>query len=291
MNTVAKLIGFAAGLVLVFGAAAVAGGAFDPAPPRSAAAERAMGAGATDAMGAHTDRAMDAESGTAMQVRGLSVADKGLRLAVADEAFARGQAKPLRFRIVDENGVVVRDFDVEHTKRMHLIVVRRDLTNFQHLHPVQQPDGSWTTPLRLDTAGSYRIFADFSHDGEPLTLASDLRVDGPATLESLPRPAFSVRTDDGYEVRLHSRAARAGEEAELAFTVLRGGKPVEVQPYLGANGHLVALREGDLAFLHVHPTEGVRFQSTFPTTGRYRLFLQFKHAGHVHTAAFTEDVS
>ena len=65
---------------------------------------------------------------------------------------------------------------------------------------------------------------------------------------------------------------------------------MKVEPYLGANGHLVALREGDLAFLHVHPTEGVQFESTFPTVGRYRLFLQFKHEGRVHTAAFTQEV-
>ena len=77
----------------------------------------------------------------------------------------------------------------------------------------------------------------------------------------------------------------------MRFSVSRNGVPVQVEPYLGANGHLVALREGDLAFLHVHPTEGVQFESTFPTTGRYRLFLQFKHAGRIHTVAFTKEVA
>ena len=72
-------------------------------------------------------------------------------------------------------------------------------------------------------------------------------------------------------------------------------EPVAVEPYLGAGGHLVALREGDLAYLHVHPTGGpgsgpVSFMTEFPTEGRYRLFLQFKHEGKVHTAAFTRDV-
>ncbi len=63
--------------------------------------------------------------------------------------------------------------------------------------------------------------------------------------------------------------------------------------YLGAKGHLVALREGDLAFLHVHPDANrLRFEATFPTPGRYRLFLQFKTTdGRVHTAAFTREVS
>lgn len=69
----------------------------------------------------------------------------------------------------------------------------------------------------------------------------------------------------------------------------------DIEPYLGARGHLVALREGDLAYLHVHPesdaTEGrdIRFAVEYPSAGRYRLFLQFKHEGRVHTAAFTRE--
>ena len=77
----------------------------------------------------------------------------------------------------------------------------------------------------------------------------------------------------------------------FAVTVTRDGAPVETEPYLGAGGHLVALREGDLAFLHVHPTEGLGFMATFPSAGRYRLFLQFVHAGQVRTVAFTQAVA
>jgi hypothetical protein len=58
---------------------------------------------------------------------------------------------------------------------------------------------------------------------------------------------------------------------------------------------LVALREGDLAYLHVHPGDeagdSVPFMTEFPSAGRYRLYLQFKHAGRVHTAEFTQDVA
>ena len=64
--------------------------------------------------------------------------------------------------------------------------------------------------------------------------------------------------------------------------------PVALQPYLGARGHLVVLREDDLAFLHVHPTgDGVEFETELAKDSRYRLYLQFKHAGRVHTAEFT----
>jgi hypothetical protein len=93
-------------------------------------------------------------------------------------------------------------------------------------------------------------------------------------------------------VRLSEGASRAGAESELGFTVTRDGRPVAVQDYLGAKGHLVALRQGDLAFLHVHPDEdSLRFMATFPTAGTYRLFLQFQTGGRVHTAALTQEVS
>ena len=111
-------------------------------------------------------------------------------------------------------------------------------------------------------------------------------------------PAPDAVSDGGYDVRLDAGHARPGAEAGLRFTVSRDGRPVTTEPYLGAGGHLVALREGDLAFLHVHPTEGehdepaagVGFAATFPTEGRYRLFLQFKHEGAVQTVAFTQEV-
>ena len=96
----------------------------------------------------------------------------------------------------------------------------------------------------------------------------------------------------GVDRALARAGARPGEEADLRFTVTKHGKPVATEPYLGAGGHLVALREGDMAFLHVHPTsdDAVRFAATFPTEGRYRLFLQFKHEGRVQTVAFTQEV-
>ncbi len=225
-------------------------------------------------------------------VRGLAVAENGLRLELADPELERGRAEDLRFRIVDERGRAARDFDIEHEKRMHLIVARRDLTGFQHLHPTMDEDGTWSTPLQLDDAGSYRVFADFVREGEATTLAGDLRVDGTADLQPLPAPEPRTVSDGGYDVGIDAGDARPGAETQLRFTITKDGAPVKTEPYLGAGGHLVALRDGDLAFLHVHPTEhdSVEFAATFPTAGHYRLFLQFQHEGRVHTAAFTQEV-
>jgi hypothetical protein len=268
---------FSAVLAVVFGGATLAGAAIGPAPEPEAPEE-------------HTEMA-DTHAAEPRALRGLAIAEDGLRVVVDDPELQRGRSEQLRFRIVAEDGSTVRDFDVEHERRMHLIVARRDLTGFQHLHPEQAADGSWRTNVRLDEAGSYRLFADFAHDGEAQTLATDLRVDGPADLRALPAPTATAKSDGGYDLTLDAAHARPGEEAELRFTITREGRPVKTEPYLGAGGHLVALREGDLAFLHVHPMDdSVRFAATFPTEGRYRLFLQFKHDGQVQTAAFTQEV-
>ena len=81
----------------------------------------------------------------------------------------------------------------------------------------------------------------------------------------------------------------AGEESELEFVVRHDGEVVnDLDDYLGAKGHLVALRDGDLAYLHVHPEEDrLLFETEFPTAGTYRLYLQFDHGGTVRTGELT----
>jgi hypothetical protein len=278
-----RLALFALALVALFGVGALAGRVLAPSSSEAG----------SESHGAHAEMEMAADP-----VRGLAVAEHGLRLVVERPELTRGAERELRFRIVAADGEAVRSFDLEHSRRLHLIVVRRDLSGFQHLHPRMRPDGTWAVPLTLSAAGSYRLFADFSHAGEPTTLAGDLRVDGGANLRELPAPSRTARGDGGLEVRLREAPAGAGEEASLDFEVARDGRPVALDDYLGAGGHLVALRAGDLAFLHVHPEDApaaaargaVGFRATFPSAGRYRLFLQFKVDGRVHTVAFTREV-
>ena len=290
MTAPIRLAAFAAAVALLSGGAAAAGGAIDPkgtdesAPHESMETSTPTSDGDSQGSGGHAGGAARSRD-AADPVRGLAVAEDGVRFELATTELPRRRDAALRYRIVDAQGATVRDFDVEHERRMHLIVVRRDLAGFQHLHPKQAGDGSWAARVRLDDAGSYRVFADFARDGERHTLGADLRVDGTADLRDLPAPAATARTGDGYEV------TAIEQDAGTSFRIARDGSPVKVEPYLGAGGHLVALREGDLAFLHVHPTgAGTDFAVEFPTPGRYRLFLQFKHEGRVRTAAFTRVV-
>jgi hypothetical protein len=235
-------------------------------------------------------------AGGSAQAGGLAVAANGLLLSPDRTRLRPGQATDFTFRILDHAGQPVTSFVEQHERAMHLILVRRDLSGFQHLHPTMQVDGTWTTGMTLPTAGVWRAFADFATDREAATLGIDLFVAGQFDPADLPAPGSTAATD-GYEMILRRAGTSAGQPTELTFQVARDGQPVEdLEPYLGARGHLVALREGDLGFLHVHPTDAatpgasISFGATLPSAGRYRLFLQFQHRGAVQTAAFTLEV-
>jgi len=195
------------------------------------------------------------------------------------------------FRITGPGDDPVTAFDVVHERQLHFIVVRRDGTDFQHVHPEMDASGTWRVPLTVPAAGVYRAFADFTPTGGPATtLGVDLFAPGDfrPTAHAPSRSAVV----DGYTVTLDGDL-RAGALSPLTLAVGRDGAPVVVQPYLGSYGHLVALRDGDLAYLHVHPrTDGapgsaVRFDAEVPSTGTYRLFFDFQVDGVVRTADFT----
>jgi hypothetical protein len=283
MNTASKVSLFAVALVAAFGATWAAGATVGPlggAVPPSA-----------DGM-AHGDENAGSEPAAALPP-GLSVAANGYSLQVASETIATGEPRPFSFRISGPDGSPITKFEVQHEKLLHLVLVRRDGSRYQHLHPQMAADGTWTTPLALPAAGSYRVFADFTPEGgTKTTLGADVQAPGAFEPEQYGEDSRSS-TVDGYTVRLDG-ALRAGSESQVTASVTRDGRPVtDLQPYLGANGHLVALRGADLAYLHVHPRAEagsgpeVKFLVEVPTSGRYRLFLDFQHNGTVRTAEFT----
>ncbi|MFI6256114.1 DUF4402 domain-containing protein [Micromonospora zamorensis] len=235
--------------------------------------------------------AASTDQGTATEPGGLAVSSAGFTLAPLTTEFAAGRPGQLRFQVRDVQRRPVTRFAVVHDKPMHLIVVRRDLTGYQHLHPTMAADGTWSVPLTLAQSGVWRAYADFTVVADngaqtAVTLGADLVVPGDYQPRSLPGPATSTRVDRftvGYQ-----GTPQAGATVPLTFRV--GATPLE--RYLGAYGHLVALREGDLGYLHVHPepelVDGqVKFWLTTPGPGRYRLYLDFQVGSEVHTAEFT----
>jgi hypothetical protein len=200
-------------------------------------------------------------------------------------------ARRLSFTVTDtRTGDPLKRFEEDMTKKLHLIVSREDLTGFQHVHPTLERDGTWSVRLRPLAPGAYRAFADFTTAGEKRVLGTDLFVGGRAPLLRVPPPNRGTLTGP-FQVYLNSRQPSAGETVTLRFGVRKELARVVLEPYLGARGHLVVLREGDLAYLHVHVDEdALAFETTFPSPGRYRAFLEFAAGGRVYTAPFTIDV-
>lgn len=297
MNTGLRITAYAAALAATFGTAYGVGRGIDPVvagaaenePARhDSRTEQSPGAGRGDG-GLET-----APPG------GLQISEGGYTLDLRTPGVPAGDRSDLRFVIRDKDGRAVTAYQREHDKELHLIVASRDLVTYRHLHPARAADGTWSTPVELPEAGGYRVFADFTPTGkgaENLTLGADLAVSGAYEPRKLPAPDATAEVD-GYEVELDGGLS-PGAASELTLKVSRDGRPVtDLQPYLGAYGHLVALRSGDLAYLHVHPNgepgdgrtrpgPGISFTATAPSTGTYRLFLDFKHEGEVRTAAFT----
>ncbi|MCJ0896525.1 hypothetical protein G9444_0646 [Rhodococcus erythropolis] len=231
-------------------------------------------------------------------LEGKMFSGNGYTLELATSEAAVGSHVPLQFRILDSVGTPLTRYTDTHDKQLHLIVVGLDLTGFQHVHPELDENGNWRVSVDFDHAGDYRVFADFTPDGgDGMTLSADVRVAGSYDPRPLPA-ATAATTVDGYTVSLEG-AAHAGQTSKLTLSVSLDGIPVtDLQPYLAAYGHLVALRASDLAYLHVHPDghpgdgvtpagPAITFYANMPSAEDYRLFLDFKHGEVVRTAEFT----
>jgi len=202
---------------------------------------------------------------------------------------------------ITHGGQTVTAFDPEQTKLMHVYLIRADLAGFQHVHPNMSPDGTWSAPTTAVGPGIYRIYVQFlPHSdaaGGALTLSVSVTVSGPPATVLSPLPPASPSTAvDGYTVALDGVPA-AGREAPLRITITKNGRPVtDLQPYLDTYAHVTAIREGDLAFAHLHP-EGtasgdhggptLTVHAQLPESGNYRMFIQFQTDASLHTAALT----
>ncbi|PZG19968.1 hypothetical protein C1I95_10545 [Micromonospora craterilacus] len=272
-------------------AAAPAGGPLAAGPALSAGGGHQHPPGT----GAHTH---SGDGGTDQtQATGTSVSAAGYTLQPVQRSQPAGVDVDYQFRIVGTDQQAATRFAVVHDKPLHLIVVGRDLSGYQHLHPTMAPDGTWSLPLKLARAGGYRIYADFTvitADGTqlPLVLGVDHHVPGAYTPAGLPA-ARPDATAGPFTVAMEGTPT-VGVSTPMVFRVSRTGTPgpVQLARYLGAYGHLVVVREGDLGFVHVHPEPelvdgAVKFWLTTPSSGRYRAFLDFQVDGKVHTAEYT----
>ncbi len=284
MTARVRLILFAGALLAAGGAGALAGGL----APQS---------GGTQGTGGHSHGADAAHAGEGEPTTGLAVSDGGLTLRVHTARLTAGRTSPLRFSVLGAGGAPVSDMEIAHERPMHVIVVRRDLTGFQHVHPTVDRTGRWSVPLRLARPGVHRIFADFRHAGTAYTLSADLSADGAMTTRPLP-PAGTVAQGDGRIVARVVARDDAPERVRLRYRVSADGAPLtSMRPHLGAAAHVVLLREGDLAFTHAHAERVAGAPGEIEVTieparpGLHRVFLQLRDAGAVRTLEHTLEVS
>ncbi len=206
--------------------------------------------------------------------------------------------------------------DLHHEKKMHLIVVSKDLSWFDHVHPEYNADGSYQikvigqdqkftdgrgkNEVRFEKGGDYVLFADYMPTG-----ASGQLERIPLTVSGTPyKPvAFSkeklTSTVDGYTVTLVPSGGKfvTNNQLHIAGTVMQNGKMIPAESfenYLGAKAHVVVIHSDAEQYLHVHPdVENGRLDlhATFEKTGIYRGWLQFQTNGQVHTADFVLNVT
>ena len=193
----------------------------------------------------------------------------------------RSSASALALHVDGPDGNRITDFAESHGSRLHVVLVRPDLSGFQHVHPDIAADGSFVVPV--DQPGNWHIVVDVLPVGAPGATVLATNVDDEVAVDEVALPAPDDEAQvDGLTV------TRDG----LNFTVTSSnGAPAEgLEPYLGQPAHLIAICSGDLAYAHLHPMDGAAttfmFHDTLPA-GTYRLFLQFGYRGAVQTVAFT----
>ena len=230
-------------------------------------------------------RWLTAPRAPAWRGNGLSDSASGFRFRLGSGPLRAGASAQLDVTLERDGKPFTRLENAHDEPPLHLIFVRRDLAGYVHLHPRRLGKSVHDGGRARRRPGIWRAYADFEVDGEKIVLGQDVFVPGDSMPQRLPPPRQSPAVD-GYGIR-------CGAAADLTFEITRGGRlGLGVAALPGAAGHLVAIREEDLAYLHVHPLESPRagtiaFEAELEEPGRYALFLQFRHGGRVHTVPFT----
>ena len=246
----------------------------------------------------------------------MATADYVMRVGMEPRAPKPGQTVTFRFAILHPlTGAPVTDFAEVHDRLFHLFIVSRDMSQWFHVHPVREKDGSFTLEHTIPSAGHWALFSDFMPvGGGPQLIVTPFATAGfegdlTASIPTLTPDTSYTKTMDGVTVVLGLTPAKliSGEETDVPvhFVDEKTGTPVtDLQRYLGAFGHAMMLSEDMTEHVHAHPeemlegtavTEGggpdLTFHALFPRPGTYRIWLQFQRNGRLSTVPFTVRVS
>lgn len=194
-----------------------------------------------------------------------------------------------------DNASVAVPLEVQHEKKIHLIVVSEDLSWFNHIHPEYQADGSYTVDETFPNGGNYFLYADYKPSGGTHQLNKiDLEVKGKTVPAKIYTTIKNTAVSDVYTVTMKPDDGKFISNKAIHFdgVFTKNGKSFDVnqlQNYLGAKGHMVAINIDTKEYIHLHPeVEGVilHFHTTFKKAGTYRAWLQFMADGKLLTTDF-----
>lgn len=189
--------------------------------------------------------------------------------------------------------------DIEHEKKIHLIVVSDDLSYFDHIHPEINSDGAYIVQHKFPAGGKYTLFADYKPSGANHTVDNlTVNVTGNAPAAKKYSGDNLVKNVDGFTVTLTPEGGKFVTKSAMHINgaVTKDGKqidPATMENYLGAKAHMVVVSLDEKKYLHVHPgVENGKFDlhTTFDKPGVYRGWIQFQTDGKVHTADFVINV-
>lgn len=217
------------------------------------------------------------------------------------DGLPAGQSTPVTFHL-EQDGKRVGKLEPTHEKLMHLILVRETLDQFLHLHPEVSDDGQAQIDLRMPEPGLYHVYVDYQPTGgQPGTARTTLTVAGES------RPDAELKTSAPGEVvadeltaDIAIAAGGNGKSQTITFRLKdrQTGEPAkDLEPYLGAMGHLVVIQAATKGYIHAHPEHGigatseVAFEVHPPASGQYAGWAQFQRAGAIVTVPFVFDVN
>jgi hypothetical protein len=168
-----------------------------------------------------------------------------------------------------------KNYEVEMTKKMHVIIVSDDFKTFLHIHPKFSPDGHFTISQKFPAPGRYFLFSDgLPNDLNHQVFRFEMNVGTPTHRVPTVSPTGKAVYVGPYEVDLSSTNLTAGGMDMIDVLVLKDGQPAkDLHPYLGAAAHAVFLNTKDLSYVHVHPMTPGQMSMGKPMYDKYGRML------------------
>lgn len=211
-----------------------------------------------------------------------------LTLTAAPEVVEAGQQVEVTLQLTDAYGAPVTAFEIVRGKKLHLTIVREGLDKFTHTFPEPGPQGTMVTGMTFPDGGTYFFHVEFTpRDGSEVTLMAELHVEGTGSAAPPLDPYVPGM------VQTSEMLANVGVEAGLgthrisfALMDLNEEPLTDLEPFLGAKGHFIALSADGRQYVPAEPVSGdkeneVVFEARFPGPGIYKGWGEFQRAGTV----------